>query len=82
MDHGGLEELYGGANRWDPHLKRPVSEYLEEAVEKGWQVRPSSVKPRIFFEAGGNILRRTRGYDRLYTVCSRSSTSSSPSTGA
>jgi DMSO reductase family type II enzyme molybdopterin subunit len=67
MDHGGLEDLYGGANRWDPHLKRPVSEFVEEAVEKGWQVRPSSVKPRIFFEVGGNVLRRTRGYDRLYT---------------
>jgi anaerobic selenocysteine-containing dehydrogenase len=66
MDHGGLEDLYGGANRWDPHLKRPVSAYLDEAVEQGWQVRPSPVTPRIFLEVGGNVLRRTRGYDRLH----------------
>jgi len=66
MDHGGLEDLYGGANRWDPHLERPFSAYLDEAVEQGWQVRPSAVQPRIFFEVGGNVLRRTRGYDRLY----------------
>jgi DMSO reductase family type II enzyme molybdopterin subunit len=66
MEHGGLEELYGGANRWDPHLKRPFREYLEEAVEEGWQLQPPSVTPRIFFEAGGNIMRRVRGYDRMH----------------
>ncbi|MBW2232645.1 MAG: molybdopterin-dependent oxidoreductase [Deltaproteobacteria bacterium] len=66
MEHGGLEELYGGANRWDPHLKRPFSEYVKEAVEKGWQLQPSSLTPRIFFEVGGNIMRRVRGYDRLH----------------
>jgi anaerobic selenocysteine-containing dehydrogenase len=65
LDHGDLGDLYGGANRWDPGLERPLSDYLEEAVEQGWQRRPSPVKPRIFFEVGGNILRRTRGYDRL-----------------
>ncbi|MDH3457597.1 MAG: molybdopterin-dependent oxidoreductase [Gemmatimonadota bacterium] len=65
MDHGGLDELYGGTRRWDPHLKRPLSAYLEEAAERGWQLRPSQVRPRIFFEVGGNIMRRTRGYDRL-----------------
>jgi DMSO reductase family type II enzyme molybdopterin subunit len=65
LDHGGLEDLYGGADRWDPHLKRPFSAYLEEAVERGWQQRPAPVQPRIFFEVGGNILRRTRGYHRL-----------------
>jgi len=66
LDHGGLEALYGDANRWDPHMKRPFSEYLEEAVEQGWQLRPAKHRPRIFFEAGGNIMRRTRGYDRLH----------------
>jgi len=66
MDHGGLGDLYGGANRWDPNLKRPFSEYLDEAVEQGWQKRPPAVTPRVFFEVGGNILRRVRGYDRLH----------------
>jgi len=65
MEHGGLEDLYGGANRWDPHLKRPFAEYLKEAVDKGWQLQPSPVKPRILFEVGGNLLRRVRGYDRM-----------------
>jgi DMSO reductase family type II enzyme molybdopterin subunit len=66
LQHGGLEDLYGGANQWDPHLSRPFSEYLKEAIDKGWQIPPSDVTPRIFFEVGGNILRRTRGYDRLH----------------
>ena len=42
MEHGGLGDLYGGANRWDPNLKRPFSDYLDEAVEQGWQRRPSA----------------------------------------
>ncbi|MBW2724683.1 MAG: molybdopterin-dependent oxidoreductase, partial [Deltaproteobacteria bacterium] len=65
LQHGGLEDLYGAANQWDPQLKRPFSEYLKQAVEEGWQIPPSSVTPRVFFEVGGNIMRRTRGYDRL-----------------
>jgi len=66
LEHGGLEDLYGGTDRWDPELKRPFSAYLDEAVERGWQVRPSAVQPRIFLAMGGNFLRRTRGYDRLH----------------
>ncbi|MBW2712322.1 MAG: molybdopterin-dependent oxidoreductase, partial [Deltaproteobacteria bacterium] len=62
---GGLDELYGSANTYDPSLKRPVSEYIKEAIDKGWQIIDTEAKPRIFFEVGGNILRRTRGYDRL-----------------
>jgi DMSO reductase family type II enzyme molybdopterin subunit len=61
----GLDELYGSANQWDPHLKRPFAAYLDEAVAKGWQIAPPKAPPRIFFEVGGNLLRRTRGYDRL-----------------
>ncbi len=62
--HGGLEEHYGSAGKWDPSLKRDFSAYLEEAIEKGWQATPET-PPRVFFEAGGNLLRRVRGYDKV-----------------
>jgi anaerobic selenocysteine-containing dehydrogenase len=64
---GGLDELYGSSQTWDPHLKRPVSEFIKESIDNGWQIVDLNAKPRIFFEVGGNILRRTRGYDRLIT---------------
>ncbi|MAE95558.1 MAG: hypothetical protein CL910_12940, partial [Deltaproteobacteria bacterium] len=62
--HGGLAPLTGASRRWDPQLPRETEEYLQEAIDKGWQLAPPV--PRIFFSAGGNILRRVRGYDRLY----------------
>ncbi|MCP5056404.1 MAG: molybdopterin-dependent oxidoreductase [bacterium] len=62
--YGGLEELYGSAKRWDSSLPREFKEYFDEAVEKGWQVVPTT-PPRIVFEVGGNLLRRVRGYDRM-----------------
>jgi len=63
---GRLDHLYGTGARWDPTMKREFKDYLAESLRQGWQVTPSTARPRIFFEAGGNILRRTRGYDRLY----------------
>ena len=62
----GLGELYGSSARWDPTMKRELGSFLEDAYREGWQIPPSAAKPRIFLEVGGNILRRTRGYDRLY----------------
>jgi DMSO reductase family type II enzyme molybdopterin subunit len=62
--HGGLKELYGSARQWDPHLKRDFDEYLQEAVEKGWQFIPKTA-PRIWFAVGGNTFRRARGYHKL-----------------
>ena len=62
--HGGLLEVSGRSKEWDPHLKRPVAEYLKEAIDKGYQYvwpKPGN-DPRIIFEYGGNILRRLRGY--------------------
>lgn len=62
--HGGLLELSGRSKEWDPHLKRPVGDYLKEALDKGYQYvwpKPGN-DPRIIFEYGGNILRRLRGY--------------------
>ena len=62
--HGGLEDLYGSSQRWDPFMKRELGDYLGEALEKGWQFAPE-VAPRIVIEAGGNLLRRVRGYQKL-----------------
>jgi DMSO reductase family type II enzyme molybdopterin subunit len=62
--HGGLAELYGSGRRWDPHMQRDFQEYLDEAVQQGWQFVPQRA-PRILFSAGGNMLRRVRGYHKL-----------------
>jgi len=62
--HGGLLEVSGRSQEWDPHLKRPVAEYLQESLDKGYQYvwpKPGN-PPRILFEYGSNILRRLRGY--------------------
>ena len=62
--HGGLMEVSGRSQEWDPHLKRPVSAYMQESLDKGYQyVWPKPGQPpRIIFEYGSNILRRLRGY--------------------
>ena len=62
-EHGGFKELYG-THRWDPAQKRDIHDYVKEAVDKGWQIVPKT-EPKIFFEEGGNILRRVRGYPQL-----------------
>ncbi|MBI4529362.1 MAG: molybdopterin-dependent oxidoreductase [Deltaproteobacteria bacterium] len=65
--HGGVLELSKPHNSWDPHLKRPVGEYLNEALEKGWQVAvPAPDKdPKVLFQVGGNFLRRGRATKQL-----------------
>ena len=64
--HGGLGKLYGRSKEWDPHLKRDLKDYLAEALQKGWQADPSALRPRVFFQVGGNIVRRIRGYNRMF----------------
>jgi len=60
--HGGLLELSQANGSWDPRLKRPVGEYVAEALDKGWQVvtPPRNKAPQVLFQAGGNLLRRVR----------------------
>jgi anaerobic selenocysteine-containing dehydrogenase len=67
--HGGLLELANDSRTWDPHLKRDVRAHLDEALEKRWQFvfPPPGKPPRVIFEAGSNILRRLRGYPKLFT---------------
>ncbi len=63
-EHGGLKDAYGGAQKVDPHLKRSFDAYLQEAYDEGWQYPPGP-RPRIFFEVGGNYLRRNRSYPQM-----------------
>ncbi|MFQ5666765.1 MAG: molybdopterin-dependent oxidoreductase [Candidatus Binatia bacterium] len=65
--HGGLLEVSGRSQEWDPYLKRPVADYLKESLDKGYQYvwpKPGN-DPRIIFEYGSNILRRLRAYPLL-----------------
>jgi DMSO reductase family type II enzyme molybdopterin subunit len=63
-EHGGLADELGSSKSWDPSQKRETREHLEEAFAKGWQI-PARSRPRIFFQVGGNYLRRNRGYPKI-----------------
>ena len=67
---------YGYKERWnkkewsDPSMKRSFDEYYQEAMEKGWWDNVlakvwQDVEPRVLFEAGGNVLRRHRGGQKM-----------------
>ncbi len=62
--HSEMEKTYGSSKDWDPHLKRELAEYMEESLEKGWQFKPEK-SPSIFFQVGGNYLRRNRANTRI-----------------
>ncbi len=65
--HGGLLELSKKHNSWDPCLKRPLADYVNESLAKGWQnvVPPPHKPPRALFQIGGNIFRRGRATNQL-----------------
>ncbi len=60
----GMADTYGRSAEWDPSMKRPLDSFMQEAVAKGWQFKRTH-RPRIFIEAGGNVLRRFRSYDKV-----------------
>jgi DMSO reductase family type II enzyme molybdopterin subunit len=65
--HGGLLEASEKLQDWDPYLKRPVREVLDEALAKGWQhlyPKPGD-DPRVLFSLVSNPLRRIRSYPLL-----------------
>jgi DMSO reductase family type II enzyme molybdopterin subunit len=60
--HGGLLEASENLQDWDPYLKRPVREVLDESLAKGWQTvwpKPGN-DPKMLFVLGSNPLRRIR----------------------
>ncbi len=65
--HGGLLEASEQLQEWDPHLKRPIREVLDESLSKGWQhvwPKPGN-PPRVMFSLVSNPLRRIRAYPLL-----------------
>jgi anaerobic selenocysteine-containing dehydrogenase len=51
-------------------MKRSFDEYITEATEKGWWDSSyakayQNIEPRVLFEAGGNMLRRQRGGQKI-----------------
>jgi len=65
--HGGLLEASASLQDWDPYLKRPVREVLDESLAKGWQhvwPKPGN-DPRVMFCLVSNPLRRIRSYPLL-----------------
>ena len=66
----GYKERWDNPENHDPSMKRTFGEYLNEAVDKGWWNAASTatyrdVQPRVLFEAGGNMLRRQRGGQKI-----------------
>jgi DMSO reductase family type II enzyme molybdopterin subunit len=65
LNHCGYRETWDKPGWGDPTMKRPFSEYVQEAIDKGWwqgsQYPLPDSRPRVMFEIGGNMLRRTRG---------------------
>ncbi len=63
--HCGYRDNWNRREWNDPTMQRPFDEYFEESREKGWWQgvdRPGpDTPPRVYFEIGGNALRRTRG---------------------
>ncbi|HXG52759.1 MAG TPA: molybdopterin-dependent oxidoreductase [candidate division Zixibacteria bacterium] len=65
--HGGVLDFCAEHPEWDPHLKRPIKEYVREAFDKKWQfLSPGpQTAPRVMFALGGNFLRRSRATNLL-----------------
>jgi DMSO reductase family type II enzyme molybdopterin subunit len=63
--HCGYRDNWNRPEWNDPTMQRSFDEYFEESLTEGWwqgMVRPGpETPPRVYFEVGGNTLRRTRG---------------------
>ncbi|RLC59511.1 MAG: ethylbenzene dehydrogenase [Chloroflexi bacterium] len=61
--HCGFKDNWNRKEWSEPTMQRDFDEYLEESLERGWwSGRPGpDVVPRVYFEVGGNTMRRTRG---------------------
>src|SRR3990170_7699318 len=66
--YAGYGEIWNRKDWGDRSLGRSFDEYLAEATEAGWWRGlgwPEGVSPRVFIEVGGNVLRRTRGGQKM-----------------
>ncbi|MDO8616916.1 MAG: molybdopterin-dependent oxidoreductase [Dehalococcoidia bacterium] len=66
----GYKERWNRAAWSDPTMKRTFDEYYQEAMDKGWWSTSMAglwkdVEPRVLVEAGGNVLRRHRGGQKM-----------------
>jgi len=66
----GYKERWDNPENHDPSMKKTFGEYMNEAVDKGWWNAAATstyrdVQPRVLFEAGGNMLRRQRGGQKI-----------------
>jgi len=63
--HCGFDRIWSKREWHDPSMKRPFTEYWEEAIQKRWwqgvDLPRREQTPRVMIEVGGNMLRRTRG---------------------
>ena len=63
--HCGYQDNWNRKEWNDPTMQREFDEYFEEAHQNDWWRgvdRPGpDTPPRVYFEVGGNALRRTRG---------------------
>ncbi len=63
--HCGMRERWNDPVNNDPAMARSFDEYFNEALEAGWwrglEKPGPDTPPRVLFECGGNMLRRTRG---------------------
>jgi DMSO reductase family type II enzyme molybdopterin subunit len=67
--HAGYKKLWDNPSYQDPAMKRNHSQYLEEAMAKGWwhNPLPSTKTPQVLFPFCNNALRRIRNGMTQYT---------------
>jgi DMSO reductase family type II enzyme molybdopterin subunit len=63
--HTGHRERWNRKEWGDPTMARSFDDYVQEATDKGWwrglERPPAGTAPLVAIEAGGNVLRKTRG---------------------
>ncbi|HLB23786.1 MAG TPA: molybdopterin-dependent oxidoreductase [Dehalococcoidia bacterium] len=68
-EHWGYKENWNNRDYNDPSMQRPFDDFIKEALAKDWWKAPARTAttktPRVYFEVGGNAMRRTRGGQNL-----------------
>ena len=67
-DYAGYRDIWNRHAWGDRSLPRTFDGYLREAHDEGWWDGlgwPEGASPRVFIEVGGNVLRRTRGGQKM-----------------